>query len=218
MLRLSFIVFLLFITNLEGQSPKTQKDWFESGQKFLKKKKFEIAVTQYIIAEKSGSDTEIKKLARLKIDSILPLAQKKIIKKMKGDWKLKEFHGNFHHLKFSQYIKISDREIVFYKKNSLGKKVVLRREQIRFLPYDSLKKRFSIRKIVFKNTEIWEFWLSHKKLKKKLYPKIDTDSLGRGQSRVNTIIINVKERKKAIKIENSTFYVKKKKFFFIWSL
>lgn len=215
MLRLSFIVFLLFITNLEGQSPKTQKDWFESGQKFLKKKKFEIAVTQYIIAEKSGSDKEMKKLARLKIDSILPLAQKKIIKKMKGDWKLKEFHGIFHPLKFSQYIKISDREIVFYKKDSFGKKVVLRREQIRFLPYDSLKKRFSIRKIVFKNTEIWEFWLSRKRFKKKLYPEIDTDSLGRGQSRVSTIIINVKERKKAIKIENSTFYVKKKKYFFI---
>ena len=215
MLRILFLVFLLFSTNLESQSSKSQKDWFESGQKFLKKKKFEIAASKFYLAEKYGPDTEIKKLARLKIDSILPLAKKKIINKMKGDWKLKEFHGNFHPLKFSDYIKITDKEIVFYKKDSFGKKVILRKEQIRFLPYDSIKSIFSARKFVFKNTEIWEFWLSHKKNKKKLYPEIDTDSLGRGQSRVSTIMINKKERKKALKKETQTFYVKKKKYFFI---
>ena len=164
MLRIFFLVFLLFSTNLESQSSKSQKDWFESGQKFLKKKKFEIAASKFFMAEKYGTDTEIKKLARLKIDSILPLAQKKIINKMKGDWKLKEFHGNFHPLKFSDYIKITDKEIVFYKKDSFGKKVILRKEQIRFLPYDSIKSIFSARKFVFKNTEIWEFWLSSRQM------------------------------------------------------
>ena len=77
MLRLSFLVFLLFITNLEAQSSKSQKDWFESGQKFLKKKKFEIAASKFYLAEKYGPDTEMKKLARLKIDSILIKSHKK---------------------------------------------------------------------------------------------------------------------------------------------
>jgi hypothetical protein len=43
------------------------------------------------MAEKYGSDTIIKKLARKKIDSILPIAQKRIINELKGDWRLKEW-------------------------------------------------------------------------------------------------------------------------------
>jgi len=209
--RLNFIFFLLFFSNLEAQKSLTQKDWFESGEKFLKKKNFEFATSQFYMAEKYGSDTIIKKKARKKIDSILPLAQKNIINELKGDWKLKELNYNPYPGKFPEYIRITDNEVVFYKVGSNNDEIKLRTEQIRFLPYDSLKYDFSARRIIFSNSEVWTFWVSRKKRQKKLYPKIYKDSIGNSKILLDErgIIIDKKERKKALQKEIYTYYTKK---------
>ena len=210
-IRLNFLILLLFSLNLKAQKSLTQKDWFESGEKFLKKKNYEVATSQFYMAEKYGSDTIIKKVARKKIDSILPIAQKKIINELKGDWKLKELNYDPYPGKFTEHIRITDNEIVFYKLDSNNTEVKLRKEQIRFLSYDSLKYDFSARRFIFKNSEVWTFWVSKKKRIKKLYPEIYRDSDGNRQHLLDErfIIIDKKRRKKAMEKEIYTFYVKK---------
>lgn len=209
--KLNLLFLLFFSLNLEAQKSLIQKDWFDSGEKFLKKKKFETAISQFYRAENFGSDSIIKKLARKKIDSILPLAQKQIISELKGDWRLKELNYDPYPGKFSEYIRITESEIIFYRLNSNNTEVVLRKEQIRFLPYDSLKHNFSARRFLFENSEEWTFWTSKKRFIKKLYPEIYRDSNGNRKKMLDDrgIIINKKERKKAMKKEIYTFYVKK---------
>jgi hypothetical protein len=197
--------------NLKAQKSLTQNDWFESGEKFLKKKNYEFATSQFYMAEKYGSDTIIKKLARKKIDSILPIAQKRIINELKGDWRLKELNYDPYPGKFTDNIRITDNEIIFYKLDSNNTEVKLRTEKIKFLSYDSLKYDFSARRFIFENSEVWTFWVSNKKRLKKLYPKIYRDSDGSRKILLDErgIIIDKKARKKAMKKEIYTFYVKR---------
>jgi hypothetical protein len=210
-IRLYFLILLLFSLNLKAQKSLSQKDWFESGEKFLKKKNYEFATSQFYMAEKYGSDTIIKKVAKKKIDSILPIAQKKIINELKGDWRLKELNYDPYPGKFTEHIRITDNDIVFYKLDSNNTEVKLRKEQIRFLSYDSLNDDFSARIFIFKNSEVWTFSVSNKKRIKKLYPEIYRDSDGNRQHLLDErfIIIDKKARKKAMEKEIYTFYVKK---------
>jgi hypothetical protein len=206
-----FILAILIFCNkiIAQEKPLTQKQWFESGQKYLKKDKLEVAVSQFNMANKYGQDSGIKILARQKIDSLLPLIQKKIIKQWKGNWKIKELNYNPYSGKITDYIRFEEDKIVFYKKDANGKEIVIRSESIRFFPYDSVKSDFNVRKVVFKNSEIWSFWSGRRKREKRLYPKLVRDSLG--VSRIlndeRGIIIDRKLRRKELKKEIYTFYV-----------
>lgn len=206
-----FILAILIFCNkiIAQEKPLTQKQWFESGQKYLKKDKLEVAVSQFDMANKYGQDSGIKILARQKIDSLLPLIQKEIIKQWKGNWKIKELNYNPYSGKFTDYIRFEEDKIVFYKKDANGKEIVIRSESIRFSPYDSVKSDFNVRKVVFKNSEIWSFWAGRRKREKRLYPKLVRDSLG--VSRIlndeRGIIIDRKLRRKELKKEIYTFYV-----------
>jgi hypothetical protein len=207
---LFILVILIFCNKIIAlEKPLTQKQWFESGQKYLKKDKLEVAISQFYMANKYGQDSRIKVLARKKIDSLLPLIQKEIIKQWKGNWKIKELNYNPYPGKFTDYIRFEEDKIVFYKKDTNGKEIVIRSELIRFLPYDSVKSDFNVRKVVFKNSEIWSFWAGRKKREKRLYPKLVRDSLGVSKilNDERGIIIDRKLRRKELEKEIYTFYV-----------
>lgn len=209
------IMLTLFFCNwqLAPKTPLTQKQWFESGQKYLRKKKLEIAISQFYMADRYGENPEIKILARRKIDSLIPIAQKKIIKEWKGNWKLKELHNErWHSNKFSDYIRIDDEKIVFYKKDTNGNDEIIRSEPIRFFPYDSVKSFLNLHEVVFENSEIWKFTTEKKKSQKRLYPELEKDASG-----IRYMILDErgfttdrKARRRAEKIEIYTYYVKSK--------
>jgi hypothetical protein len=206
-----FILAILIFCNkiIAQEKPLTQKQWFESGQKYLKKNKLEIAVSQFYMANKYGKDLVIKILARQKIDSLLPYLQKEIIMQWKGNWKIKELNYNPYPGKFTDYIRFEEDKIVFYQKDSNGKEIVIRSEPIKFLPYDSVKTDFDVRKVVFRNSEIWSFWAGKKKHQKRLYPKLQRDSISNSKFLLDErgIIMNRKLRKKELEKEIYTFYV-----------
>lgn len=211
------ILLTLFFCNKQiAQETLTQKQWFENGQKYLKKDKLEIAISQFHVAESYGlkdKDLDIKKSARKKIDSLLPIAQKKIIKQWKGNWKLKELHDEgLPLIKFSEYIRIDDDKIIFYKKDSKGKQIILRSEPIRFFPYDSVKSSLNLREIVFENSEIWKFTTVKKKSQKRLYVTCERDSSGESYETLDHrgFVMDRKERRRSKKIEIYTYYVKSK--------
>ena len=58
--------FLIFCNNLIAQelsSTKNKVEWFESGQKYLKKRKLEIAFSQFYMANKYDKNSNIQILA-----------------------------------------------------------------------------------------------------------------------------------------------------------
>lgn len=208
---LFILIFLIFRNGLIAQeTPLSQERWFKSGQKYLKKGKLEVAVSQFYMANNYSKNSDIQILARQKIDSLLPLIHKKIIKQWKGNWKMKELNYNPYPGTFPDYIRFEDDKIVFYKKDSNGKEIIIRSELIRFLPYDSVKTDFNVRKVVFKNSEIWSYWVEKKNLQKKLYPKLVRDSSGISKILLDErgIIMDKKIRKRELKKEIYTFYVK----------
>lgn len=207
------LTFLIFCNNLiaqESSLTKNKVEWFESGQKYLKKRKLEVAVSQFYMANKYDKNSDIQILARQKIDSLLPLIYKKIIQEWRGNWKIKELHSSRYSAKFSEYIHINDDKIVFYQKDSKGKETIIRSELIRFFPYDSMKTFYSLRKVVFENSEIWSFEVEKKKSQKRLYPTLERDSSGHGYMIIDerSFISDRKLRKEALKKEIYTFYVK----------
>ncbi|MES2851551.1 hypothetical protein [Flavobacterium sp. 11] len=204
---LFILIFLIFRNGLIAQEiPFSQEQWFKSGQKYLKKGKLEVAVSQFYMANKYGKNSDIQILARQKIDSLLPLIHKKIIKQWKGNWKMKELNYNPYPGTFSDHIRFEDDKIVFFKKDSDGKEIIIRSELIKFLPYDS----FNIRNVAFKNSEIWSFGVGKKNSQKRLYPKLVRDSSGIRKILLDErgIIIDRKLRKRELKKEIYTFYVK----------
>lgn len=205
--------FLIFCNNLiaqESSLTKNKVEWFESGQKYLKKRKLEVAFSQFYMANKYDKNSKIQILARQKMDSLLHLIYKQIIQEWKGNWKIKELHDNRYATKFSDYIRINDDKIIFYQKDSRGKETIIRSELVRFFPLDSMKSFYSLRKVVFENSEIWSFEVDKKKSQKRLYPILERDSPGRSYMIIDerSFIMDKKLRKEALKNEINTFYVK----------
>lgn len=207
-----FTVLILFNKIIAQEKPFPQKELFESGQKYLKKGKLEIAIYEYYMSNKYGENSDIKKSAQQKIDSLLPIIQKDIIKQWKGNWKIKELNFDPYPGKFSNYICFEEDKIVFYKKDSNGKKMILRSEQINFLRYDSIKIQFDVHNVIFKNSEVWSFKVRKRKLQKRLYPELVLDSSGAREVLLDErgIIMDKKMRKRAYKREIYTFYIKSK--------
>jgi hypothetical protein len=206
--------FLCFFNKLNAQQDTSiqqqQIQRFESGQKYLRKGKLEIAISEYDVAFGYDKKSNIGIISRKKIDSLLPIAQKKIIKQWKGNWKLKELHNKrWHSVKFSEYIHIDDNKIVFYRKDSNGKDLITRSEPIRFFSYDSVKSFLNIRKVVFENSEIWSFSAENKKSQKRLYPTLERDSSGISYRIIDErgFTMDRKARRRAQKIEIYTYYV-----------
>ena len=192
-------------------SNEEQIKWFESGNKYLKKNKLDIALSQFHVAYIYDKTSKMGISARQKIDSLLPIVQKAILKNLKGNWKIKELNFNPYPGKFSEYIRFDYNEIIFYKKQPNGKLIPIRSEPVNFVSYDPMK-ILNTHQVVFKNSEIWSFWISKKNGEKRLYPKMEKDSFGEIRTLLDErgIIIDKKLRERELKKEIYTYYTRVK--------
>ena len=168
---------------------------------------------------------DIETISRRRIDSLLPIVQKKEFQKFKGKWKLKQFVDQFYYestvknngiTEFKQttnkydyeYIIITDKEILFYKMNNLN--VPSRIEEINFAEYDSTEFSISVSSMVFKNNEIWDFNIKKVNQEIRLYPDIIVNSNGNRHGFLldeRSMIRDSVQRQKALAKEIVTYYV-----------
>lgn len=208
MKKVKLIIFLLFPILIFGQEinyKEYQKEIFIKAEKALKDSKGFEALYYYheVFFLDLKSDIEIK--AKAKIDSLLPIYQKKESDKWKGIWKLKQLKTNrFDYEK----IIITENEISFYKKEN--DTTYSRIETIKHKKYDPNDLMVDIHSVEFKNKEIWEFSLKEKNNELRLFPNLKTQSDGTTWFLLDerSMIRNKDDREKALAKEIRTYYIK----------
>lgn len=185
-----------------------QKEYFEIGEKALKKSKSMKALNAFhsVLCLKDINSVPTNKYeiqARKKIDSLLPIFQQLEMKKLKGRWKLKQLTTEKYNY---EYIEITDDEILFFDKNS---NTPIRIEKIEFAPYDDTEITLPLSQLIFKNNEIWEFNIRKVKNETRLLTYVARDENGISYFLVDDrgIIKDPKARKKAYEGEINTYYI-----------
>ncbi|PSG86070.1 hypothetical protein [Aurantibacter aestuarii] len=208
MKKIKLIIFLLFPLLIFGQKinyEEYQRESFIKAEKALKNSNGLEALHYFhtVCILDVKSDIEIK--AKAKIDSLLPIYQKKELEKWKGTWKLKQIKTNrFDYEK----IIITEKEISFYKKEK--DTTYSRNETIEHKKYDPNDLIVDIHSVEFKNKEIWEFSLKEKNNELRLFPNLKTQSDGTTWILLDerSMIRNKDDREKALAEEIRTYYTK----------
>ena len=156
-----------------------QMENFEIGNQYLKRKKLDEAFRAYHLSVIYDEKSEMAKNAIIKIDSILPFIQNKILKKWQGNWKIKELHFDPFPGLFPDFIVFNKNEVLFYKERSETKKKLIRKEIVKFVEYNPSSIYSDNYNLKFKNSEIWSFNLVKKNGLLKLYPLVERYSIGR---------------------------------------
>lgn len=145
-------------------------------------------------------------IARKKIDSIVPIFEKKSAKKWIGKWKLKHLLSRDYNY---EYIVFTEDEVLFYDKKS---KTPIRVEKIKFQPSEDNDIELSYSILSFKNNEIWGFSIKVVKNEKRLITEIIRNAKGEFPILLDErrSIIDPIMRKKALEFEIRTYYVKVK--------
>ncbi|WP_310557257.1 hypothetical protein [Flavobacterium sp.] len=143
-----------------------------------------------------------------KIDSLLPLIQKKEIQKWKGKWKLEQLRTNHFDYKC---IEIMENKILFYDKSDLD--IPSRIEDIKFVAYNPLEFIRYPFTLVFKNKEVWEFGAEKVKFEIRLFPYLKSSSDGRIYLSIDHrgIMKDPVKRKEALAREIRTYYALEEK-------
>ena len=186
-----------------------QEENFEAGNKYLKSKKLDEAFRGYHLSVIYDENSEIANRAKIKIDSILPLIQKGLLKKWQGNWKIKELIFDPFPGSFPDYIEFDKNEVIFYEEISSTQKKLIRKEMVKFVEYSSSSLYSDNYNLKFKNSEIWSFNLVKKNGLLKLYPTLERDSTGKGIL-LHQANMSKKKRKQDEMKEKYTFYIKVK--------
>ena len=190
------------LTNEEKQ----EKRFFEA-EKYFKRNKLKKALFKYqFVCGIYSPETEFKTKANAKIDSLLPIVQNKEMKEWKGEWELKQLKTD--RFDFKKII-VTEDSIAFFKNKSDS--IASRTEKIK-IPEFNHKDFLNTRSVVFSNNEVWEFNVEKHKRKDRLFVKLKTDSEGTSYMILDHrhMIIDRKERKKALAEEVRTFYTRRK--------
>jgi len=208
MKNLLFILSILIATNVCAQEltneEKQEKRFFEA-EKYLKRNKLKKALFKYqFVCGIYSPETEFKTKANAKIDSLLPIVQNKEMKEWNGEWELKQLKTD--RFDFKKII-VTEDSIAFFKNKSDS--IASRIEKIK-IPEFNHKDFLNTRSVVFSNNEVWEFNVEKYKRKDRLFVKMKTDSEGTSYMILDHrhMIIDRKERKKALAEEVRTFYTR----------
>ena len=149
--------------------------------------------------------TDIEVIAKVKIDSLLPIFKKMESQKWKGVWHLKQLKTdrfNYHK------IIVTDDDISFYKYENDS--IATRIEKILFEDYDTSELTINLGSIKFNNNEIWEFHTEKVGDEIRLFPNLKKDSDGYIYMMLDGrgMIKNNDERDKALAQEIRTYYIK----------
>ena len=201
---------------MKNWSVPNSEEWvdvnYSKGVKFLNKGNLNRALKYFHSAQLFDSTSSKSKKSKKIIDSLLPIYREDKTKKLSGRWKLKELNFNPYPGSFSDIIEITDSLIKFYQYKSDSKFELVRKEKIKYSKYDSKDILFDPYSLEFENGEIWLFEIERKLFKNKLYPTIEKGSDGYHHHILDhrSLIINRKARRKALKEEIYTFYVREK--------
>jgi hypothetical protein len=202
------ILIILFCSNLFGQNDsiiKLQKEYFKEAEKLVNDSNGLDALFYYHQVCFPDLKTTIEFKAKKKIDSLLPIYQKKESTKWIGEWKLKQLKSNL----FSyEKIIISETEISFY--NKIDDRNPSRTELIKHTEYDQSDFTINLNSVEFNNKEIWEFSVEKKEEELRLFPNLKTEADGTTYILLDerAMIINKEDREKALAEEIRTYYIK----------
>ena len=201
---------ILFSSNIIGQNDsdlKFQKENFEKAEQALKQSKGLEALYHYNQVCFMNLKTTIERKSRNKIDSLLPIYQKKESEKWKGVWILKQLRTT----RFSyEKIIITEKEISFYNKknDTLSSRI----EKIKHTKYKSGDFMVNTNNVNFINNEIWEFNTKKVNNELRLFPNLKTeaDDTTRILLDERAMIKDKADREKAMAKEIRTYYIRKK--------
>lgn len=206
MAKLHLIIILLIVFGCKNlkqnhshskSSLEIQQENFKIGLNYLNRNKLEFAYNNFFRVNIFEQKSDLSKITRNKIDSILPIIKKEKIHQLQGFWKLKELHNNPYTQKYPDFIEFNNDKIIYYN----SKKVIIREELVKYVDYEHFSLYTFNYNFAFKNSEVWSFNFYKKNGKKKLYPILEVDSLGTSWLMMNEI---TKNRKK----ETQTFYTR----------
>ena len=205
---LTIIILLpIIVFGQKYSSEEYQKELFKKAELALKKSKGLEALHYYCNVYSIDLDKKLESLAKIKIDSLLPLFQKNEVKKWRGKWILKQLKTD----RFSyDQIVITSNEILFYDKKNDS--IPTRIEVIKSVDYNPNELEVPISKVVFKNKEIWEFYTKKVNNELRLYPNLKTDAKGLTYILLDerAMIKGKAEREKAMAEDIWTYYIHEK--------
>jgi hypothetical protein len=202
-----YTLIFFFCSGLFAQEEKinSQKEYFEKAETALNNSDGLSALYAYYSVCIFELNTEIERISKKRIDSLLLIYQKQNFERVKGKWKLKQLKTKLFDY---EYIKITDSEILFYSKNNSS--LPSRVEKIKFVQYNLADIEIPISKVEFQNNEIWSFSIRTKEGEDRLYPVVKRSSDGTYHILVDerSIIRNSVERKKALEEDIYTYYLR----------
>jgi hypothetical protein len=190
---------------LRKSNSELQNENYKEGNAFLKKNKLENAYQLYHLCILLDEKSELSKICKNKIDSILPIIRSKKIKEWQGLWKIKELNFDPFPGLFTDYIEFKEDRIRFYKEMSNNEKKLIREETIQFVEYEPISFYLESLNLKFKNSEIWGFDVRRKNNSTRLYPTIILNSFGMGLM-LHEPPYTKERRKEEEKKEKYTYY------------
>ncbi len=204
------IIFIININSIFGQNKdvlKLQKEsLFKAEQSFANFKPLE-AINYYHQVCFLDINSELGVKAKKRIDSILPICQKKELDKWIGEWVLKQLKTD----RFSfEKIVITEGEIYFYNKENDNN--ASRKEIIRFTLPELQYPILNINRLRFSNNEVWSFYVEKIDEEIKLFLDLIEDSSGVKYFVLDERIMTKDTRlgsEKEMEEELRTYYIKK---------
>lgn len=138
-----------------------QKKMFDEAKEYLKNLEYSSAAGVFQYVNELNPNNDLGKIAKIKSDSLKPIARIKLIESIIGKWKLKETGSNwgFQNHKDSlndRILVIEKNKFIFFEQNKITKELkLIKTENIKFSK--SIHERFYSYEFVFSDNQIWRF-------------------------------------------------------------
>lgn len=138
-----------------------QKKMFDEAKEYLKNLEYSSAAGVFQYVNELNPNNDLGKIAKIKSDSLKPIARIKLIESIIGKWKLKETGSNwgFQNHKDSlndRILAIEKNKFIFFEQNKITKELkLIKTENIKFSK--SIHERFYSYEFVFSDNQIWRF-------------------------------------------------------------
>ena len=161
----NILILILFSVSLvqsqEWKTPGYQKKMFDEAKEYLKKSEYASAAGIFQYVNELNPNSDLGKIAKVKSDSLKPIARIKLIESIIGKWKLEETGSNWGFEKRKDSLKdqiliIDKNKFQFYEQNKITKELkLLKSENIKFSK--STHERIYSYEFVFSDNQIWWF-------------------------------------------------------------
>jgi hypothetical protein len=145
-----------FANSQDNRYREWQNQWFEKGSVYLKAGELDAALHFFASAEDILPESELGKQALFKYDSLLPIARRKLLNDIKGEWKLIKYGTNWGYHNADEYknetISVSDNDITFSECNGDDSRIV-KKEILKY--YTSSNEKDYGLKFILSGKSVW---------------------------------------------------------------